>query len=151
MAGKGSEVAVSQSKEKSAWGSFSLSMEMNSSSLFDAQFAGLFLEKYLPSSADFANSASPMWLQQAADIRDPGETLKLSLRALSMTRLGRINGDDNMATQGKINYVFALRELQKALWDEQSMWKDETLAAGRVLVYHEVLDFSHYVPVQKDA
>ncbi|MCJ1420561.1 hypothetical protein MMC32_006918 [Xylographa parallela] len=115
-------------------------MEMNSSSLFDAQFAGLFLEKYLPSSADFANSASPMWLQQAADIRDPGETLKLSLRALSMTRLGRINGDDNMATQGKINYVFALRELQKALWDEQSMWKDETLAAGRVLVYHEIFE-----------
>ena len=58
-----------------------------------------------------------------------------------MTRLGRINNDDSMTTQGKINYVLALRELQKALWDEQSMWKDETLAAGRVLVYHEVLCF----------
>ncbi|MCJ1388276.1 hypothetical protein MMC18_001121 [Xylographa bjoerkii] len=115
-------------------------MEIKSSSLFDAQFAGLFLGKYLPSSTDFATSASPMWLQQAADIRDPGETLKLSLRALSMTRLGRINSDDNMTTQGKINYVLALRELQKALWDEQSMWKDETLAAGRVLVYHEIFE-----------
>ncbi|MCJ1377631.1 hypothetical protein MMC17_000726 [Xylographa soralifera] len=115
-------------------------MEMNSSSLFDAQFAGLFLGKYLPSSTDFANSASPMWLQQAADVRDPGETLKLSLRALSMTRLGRLNGDDYMTTQGKMNYVLALRELQNALWDEQSMWKDETLAAGRVLVYHEIFE-----------
>ncbi|MCJ1400464.1 hypothetical protein MMC11_003670 [Xylographa trunciseda] len=139
--GHGSEVVSSQSTEKfHRGGSALLPMEMNSSSLFDAQFAGLFLGKYLPSSTDFANSASPMWLQQAVDVRDPGETLKLSLRALSMTRLGRINSDSNMTTQGKINYVLALRELQKALWDEQSMWKDETLAAGRVLVYHELFE-----------
>ncbi|MCJ1283420.1 hypothetical protein MMC26_002749 [Xylographa opegraphella] len=138
--GKGQEVVISRDTGKSIWGSHSLPMEMNCSSLFDAQFAGLFLGKYLPSSAEFANSASPMWLQQAADIRDPGETLKLSLRALSMTRIGRLNSDDNMTTQGKINYVLALRELQKALWDEQSMWKDETLAAGRVLVYHEIFE-----------
>lgn len=62
------------------------------------------------------------------------------MKALTLTRLGRMTCDDSLVRLGSTAYGLALQELQKALYDKDLMWDDDTLAAGRVCVQHEVLE-----------
>lgn len=68
----------------------------------------------------------------------PTVALDLSLKALAFTRLGWLKHDNTLTTRGALLYGRALQELQKALWDEQMMWLDETLAAAYTLSVYEV-------------
>lgn len=55
-----------------------------------------------------------------------------------MARLGWIHQDNTLVLNGKVMYGQALHEVQKALYDERTMWKDETLATGNILGIYEV-------------
>lgn len=82
------------------------------------------------------------WLQQALSLSDPSLALRLSLKALAMARLGWIHRDNTLVLSGRVLYGQALQEIQKALYDERAMWKDETLATGNILALYEVTNSS---------
>ena len=77
------------------------------------------------------------WLQKAIGLQNP-EALHLSLKAIAMTRLGRLFRDDRLTLQGQTCYGRALQQLRKALQSEIFVWQDETLAAGFILALYEV-------------
>lgn len=108
---------------------------------YNNQMVSLFWERYIPSTDECIFDASPCgWLQQIISSPSPPGTdaLQLSLKALAVTRLGRMNKDDGMALRGQLCYVSALRHLQKALRSDHAVGRDETFAAGYVLALHEV-------------
>ena len=117
-------------------------IQPNGANAFDKQIISLFWERYIPSTEESVTHGSPCgWLQQV--ISSPGspdaEVLQLSLKALTATRLGRMNKDDRMALRGQSCYVRALQQLQKALRSDQAVRRDETFAAGYVLALNEVI------------
>ena len=101
----------------------------------------LFWERYIPSTDESISDGSPCdWLQQVISSPSLPDTdaLQLSLKALAVTRLGRMNQDDRLALRGQSCYVRALQQLQKALKSDLAVGRDETFAAGYVLALHEV-------------
>ena len=72
------------------------------------------------------------------DIPSPMATLRQSLRALAVTRYGRLNGDEQWLQQGRRLYSEALLTLQKTLHAQP--YHDETLASARALVVYEFLE-----------
>ncbi len=60
------------------------------------------------------------------------------MAAVSLSVVGRATNNDTLAVEGFRKYGQALRELQRALWDEALMYRDETLAACNALVLYEV-------------
>ena len=104
----------------------------------EAQLISAFWEYYTPSRS-MAQAGSPCaWLQQSICVPNPPPALRLSLKALAMTRIGWVRKDDAFFHEGKIIYGYALRELQKALYDQRLMWQDETMATCNVLTLYEV-------------
>ncbi|KAF6240763.1 hypothetical protein HO173_001436 [Letharia columbiana] len=57
-----------------------------------------------------------------------------------MARLGWIHQDNTLVLNGRVLYGQALQEVQKALYDECTMWQDETLATGNILAFYEFLE-----------
>ena len=115
----------------------------SSASAFDKQIVSLFWERYIPSTDESLSDGSPCpWLQQIISSPSPPDTeaLQLSLKALTVTRLGRMNQDDRLALQGQSCYVRALQQLQKALRSDHTVGRDETFAAGYLLALYEVTD-----------
>lgn len=55
-----------------------------------------------------------------------------------MARLGWIYRDNTLVLNGRAFYGQALHEIQKDLYDERTMWRDETLATGNLLALYEV-------------
>ena len=55
-----------------------------------------------------------------------------------MSRIGWIYRDETLVHNGRVLYSQALQAIQRALYDEHSVWQDETLAAGNVLAWYEV-------------
>ena len=55
-----------------------------------------------------------------------------------MARIGWIHRDDTLILGGRVLYSQALQAIQRALYDERTMWQDETLATGNVLAWYEV-------------
>lgn len=124
---------------------------INSSAINDAQTLAGFLHIYLPtpslspsssSSSSFlsAESGNPHWLSLSPSLSDPGTAFPLALRALSLNRLGAAAGDVRVLHQSRLTYAHALREVQRALYDERQMCKDVTLAAVRACMIYEVSD-----------
>ena len=104
----------------------------------DGQIIALFYEKYLPTDQWIQNGNGRGWFRQAIGLQNPGEALQMSLKAMSMTRLGRLYKDDRLAFQGATWYGKALRQLRRALKSETGVYLDETLAAGFLLALYEV-------------
>jgi hypothetical protein len=102
------------------------------------KLVSLFLDMYLPAGFHLHGPSPITWLNEAISLNNPGQALSLSILALSTTRVGRIGSDEPLTEQGNMLYVHALRELRKALWDRHLMWRDETLAAARILAIYEV-------------
>ena len=68
----------------------------------------------------------------------PGDALRYASRALAGSRVAFAYQDASMRLHAFDTYGRALRELQKALWDPNAMYQDQTLAAARALVMFEV-------------
>ena len=66
------------------------------------------------------------------------ETLRISLRALSLSRIGFANKDPVLTRSGMETYGKALRRLQRALQQPTVQADDGVLAAMRALSLYEV-------------
>ena len=66
------------------------------------------------------------------------------MRALAVTRHGRLTGDEHWVVQGRRSYSAALGTLQRAL--ETQPFHDETLASARALVLYEFLESTSESP-----
>lgn len=99
----------------------------------------ILLENWLPLTIA-KNDGCAEWLVTVVSRPTRSPALNASLKALSLTRLGRNLGDSALVQLGKNAYGVALKEVQKALWDPKAMWYDDTLAAGRLCSTYEVCD-----------
>lgn len=106
-------------------------------------FHGLFLQSYLPTSVRFGEGMQGEWLSEALRLNSPGPTLEYAFQALSVTRVGRFTGHEDLIQRGKMLYGLALRSLYKALGSQKLAGKDETLAACCLLGIYEVFSPSH--------
>lgn len=105
---------------------------------FHNQIIALFFHRYLPENEDIQDGYECGWLRQTICLQNPGEALHLSLKAISMTTLGRVYKDDSLALQGGVCYGNALQQLRKALQSEVTVWCNETLTASFILALYEV-------------
>lgn len=103
----------------------------------EAQLNSTFWEIYMPRQS-VQTGCQCSWLQQALDLSEPPPALRLSLKALALARLGWIHQDSTLVINGRVLYGQALQEVQKTLYNDQTMWQDETLATGNVLALYEV-------------
>lgn len=66
--------------------------------------------------------------------------LEASSLAVCTAHLGHLNSCPTLIRESLKFYIQALWELQKALWSEDLMHKDETLAACMLLIMYEVTE-----------
>ncbi|KAL2061561.1 hypothetical protein VTL71DRAFT_6938 [Oculimacula yallundae] len=66
--------------------------------------------------------------------------LEASILAICTAKLGRTHRDNNLVKESLRFYIQGLWELQKALWDDKLMYRDETLAACMCLIIYEVAE-----------
>ena len=112
----------------------------SSSTVSDQQIISSFWEKFIPSNANAQDGSPSNWLQRVISLPEPGKAIYYSLKALAMTRLGWINGDESLARQGRLFYSRALQVLQKSLLSEHVIYEDDIFAAGFALSIYEVRD-----------
>lgn len=106
--------------------------------VFDRQLISSFWERYVPVNYVVQGGSPSIWLEQIIAQPDPGECVQLSLKALAMTRLGWLNNDVSIATQGHIVYGRALQSVQHSLWRENMAMHDDVFMAGYVFAVYEV-------------
>lgn len=116
----------------------SMPLPPSTANVSEAQLISAFWERYIPSRSSAQAGYPCAWLHQSICLPNPPLALRLSLKALALTRLGWLHRDDAFIRGGMVVYGNALRELQKALYDKQSMWQDETLATCNVLALYEL-------------
>jgi Fungal specific transcription factor domain len=78
------------------------------------------------------------------DITSPTPALRQCLRALAVTRYGRLNNDQQCLQHGRRIYSQALGALQSTL--QKQPLHDETLASARTLVLYEFLESTSESP-----
>ena len=71
------------------------------------------------------------------ELPTPTKALDISTMAFCMASLGRRNDDLVMLKDSLGLYVQGLHEVQRALWDPQLIYRDETLAACMALAIYE--------------
>ncbi|KUJ10559.1 uncharacterized protein LY89DRAFT_740268 [Mollisia scopiformis] len=106
------------------------------------RYESLFLEDFLPSDPRRGGNILGLWLLESVCAVKPNRALDCANEALFLTRVGRMNGDSSTATQGRLRYGQALREVQRALLDKIEALRDETLAACQALSLYETLESS---------
>ena len=116
----------------------SLQQEIHSEAIWHEQFISELLRLYGVFSHKNPSENIPAWLYMSAQLVKPSEPLRLSLRAIAMTRIGRMSRNAGLHKEGVEIYCKALSELQKALYDSEQMWEDETLVTARALHLYEV-------------
>ena len=96
------------------------------------------LETYFPTDGVVISDVKSNWMWQVTDLPSRGTVLASSFAALSLARLGAVNGDRNLVMQGRKQYALALTSLQTALQEPDLAFQDRTLAAIRTLSIYEV-------------
>ena len=107
----------------------------------EAQLISTFWDHYIPQQS-VQNGCHSKWLQHAMDLPNPSPPLRLSLKALALSRMGWMYRDDKLVLHGRMMYSQCLQAIQKALYDEGTMWQDQTLATGNILAWYEVKVFA---------
>ena len=80
------------------------------------------------------------WLMMVTELPELTPALEASIVAMTTAKVGRINNDPVLVKASLKSYTQALWELQKALWDPNLMYSDETLAACLGLWMYEVME-----------
>lgn len=101
------------------------------------QLLNQFLHSYVPL-AQLGPMEERPWLLSVNSLPEPTKALEVAIMAISTARLGRLNADPFMIREGLRLYTLGLSEVQKALWDPELMYKDETLAASMALAMYEL-------------
>ena len=114
---------------------------LGSGSMLDINFLGIFYETHVPPNS-IVRRESNNWLRAIISVQDYNSDLavKLSLRALAITRVARLHNDKRLVTQGQLTYGHALRVLQQSLWDPTTMYNKSNLAAARTLLTYELFE-----------
>ena len=115
----------------------SVPLQPKHAAAYEAQLISTFWEHWSPKQSAQSGCQVP-WLQQTLSLPNPSPALRLSLKALAMSRLGWFHRDGALTLSGRTLYGQALQVIQKALYDETTMWQDETLASGNILSAYEV-------------
>lgn len=113
----------------------------------DHQCQALFWDLYLPYGAAEVNNAMlsrcdhvPNWTSIVLELPQDEPALNLAFSALSVSRVGRSNNDLRLVKESTKIYGRALKDLQKALYDESRMRTVEVLAACSILGLYEVFE-----------
>ncbi|KUJ10456.1 uncharacterized protein LY89DRAFT_740167 [Mollisia scopiformis] len=102
--------------------------------LYREQIISEFLYSYLP------NGSTANWLYMLPSHPHFTAALEASSLAVCTAHLGHINSSPTLTQESLKFYVQALWELQKALWSDDLMYRDETLAACMLLIMYEVTE-----------
>jgi hypothetical protein len=111
-------------------------------SAYKQQFLNLFICSYIPD--DMLNVSRVgrciFWVPLLLEMPNVPRALEISMLAVCTAKVGRLNGDQALVQESLRLYIRGICELQKALWNPQLMYKDETLAACMALCIYEVLE-----------
>ena len=114
------------------------SQEIAPYAAYRQQLLSAFLYQLVPKmQTEFSGERS--WLALVPEISRPTKALEVSMTALCMVSLGRRNEDPVLVHRSLGLYAQALREMQKALWDPQLMYIDDTFGACMALAMYELL------------
>jgi hypothetical protein len=130
-AAKVNEVAVTIASQR-------MPRQINNNTVTMERFHSVFLESYLPIQHQDGLKGLGSWLTKVMHLSQPEKGLDYSLRALSMTRAGRICKDPNLVAQGRIAYGCALQRVQNDMMRQELLQKDQMLAACWLLAVYEV-------------
>lgn len=107
--------------------------------LYRHQLLNSFLCHYIPASQlAFGPPEERSWLVLLSELPTPTKALEISTLALCTAKLGRENDDPVFVKESLCLYTQGLCEMQKALWDPQLMYRDETLGACMALAMYEL-------------
>jgi hypothetical protein len=84
------------------------------------------------------HQSGPNWLFIVPSHPNPTKALETAGYALSLATLGDAIGNRDMLSESLRLYTQGLGRVQKALYDPELMYKDETLAACMLLAMYEV-------------
>ncbi|KAI9744123.1 MAG: hypothetical protein M1818_002275 [Claussenomyces sp. TS43310] len=119
--------------------------EVHHNLAFRQQFLGQFLSTYVPDS-NSAALGGPLhgttWLVLIPGLAELTKALDSSLLSISIARLSRMKGDQQLLLDSLKFYGQGLRDLQQALQDPALMYREETLAACMALSMYEVVECS---------
>lgn len=105
--------------------------------VYRSQILSEFLCNYPAESSD---ARAGNWLKILPSHPTFTTALEATILAVCTAKLGRMHNDPSLVHESLKFYVQGLWELQKALWDERQMYRDETVAASMCLVVYEVLE-----------
>lgn len=112
--------------------------------VFRKQLFSQFLHCFFPDSMlalqPWHSTEKTSWLVLIAESPNLTRALETSILALSAAKLGRLHEDPVLVKASLKAYTTGLWELQKALWDPELMYHDETLAACMALSAYEVME-----------
>jgi len=114
-------------------------------SAFSSQSASLLWDFYVPTYTFLPSGTyEKPWMTMIQDLSDADQdpAQSLAFKALASCRLGKQARDERLIRESEKLYSQALWELQRALWDEGLMYKNETLYACMLLSLYEVLEGS---------
>lgn len=113
----------------------------------DLQCRALFWDLYLPHGVAEVHDEMlsrcnhpPNWTSVLLELSSAEPCLDLALSALSISRVGRSHNDLRLVKESTKIYGRALKDLQKALYDDSRMHTAEVLAACSVLGLYEIFE-----------
>lgn len=123
---------------------FTSSLDRNS---IDLQCRALFWDLYLPRGIAEVHDGMlhrcnhpANWTSVLLELSQTEPALDLAFSALSISRVGRSNNDLRLVKESTKIYGRALKDLQKALYDESRMHTAEVLAACSLLGLYEIFE-----------
>ncbi|KAI0020198.1 hypothetical protein F4780DRAFT_384331 [Xylariomycetidae sp. FL0641] len=114
-------------------------------SAYTDKYISLFLADYLPTGRSpstttlLAADSLSGWINIICNLHTSSPTVQLALLSLSLSSVGRRDGDFNITTQGFMCYNLAVRELSKALHNPKKADDDSMLATTKLLSLFEIL------------
>jgi Fungal specific transcription factor domain len=112
---------------------------ISSNATYRGQLLGAFLSCFKDAFQSEFKEGKP-WFMSLLDLPTPTRALETSTLAVCAAKLGRLNNDQNLVAESLGLYTLGLRELQRALWDRNAMYSDETLGACMALATYELIE-----------
>jgi hypothetical protein len=118
--------------------------DIHPSFVFQQQLLSEFLFNWIPGSnkaiEQRKSDKQDNWLMMLPELPTFTKALETSILAVCTAKLGRLHNAPVLIQESSRLYGQGLWELQKALWDPQLMYKDETLAACMALSMYEIIE-----------
>lgn len=96
------------------------------------------LHSYLPRDGSAVQDLKNSWMWSTIGLPDHGRALTCSFAALCLARVGMVQGNQDLISQGRNQYALGLNAVQDALDNPRLAFQDRTLAAIRSLSIYEV-------------